>query len=560
MTWLTQYRVDTKLANMLTRLLIVAISAGTDVIIDLNFKDHFKLPHSVPWYDTLLAAVPQDWIGTHAALLVVAKLLAAGMRLVFRQLNTPLPPWREPHAVLSKWLPESFQDEAVPLQPLPDQTLGIARMLAPYHRPFRAALANIWSSPAGPLGTGEEAYVGAPMEAGVSQQQSAAGAFGGGGMAAGKGPGCWGGCLPCVSSVGNGPGFLSDVPKRIIVGFPDQLVAPAPSSKGAAQDGSKHSSTCSYEEGAEVQQLQQEGSVGGSSTTTPRQQLNWRRLQYNEPKEAPATTAAAAVVGSGVGGGAATSHSSSTLSSSYKMKGVVLTAGEGSAHSSTGKVVNLVAVAATGAAEAHQALQFLRNVSPGAFQPQDETVRGGYKPAMATKQLREAEKVAAFGTAKAWLAQAAGVAADGAGVVAGQAADGAGADGQPAGAEGAAAKLQAAAVAARGVPLATWVRQHLTQRPPAVAAAAAAVVGVSDAEACDGGEATAVAAATAATAAAGGRAVGAADAAAAASAAAAAVAAAAATAAGGAVRPEYKSLEQLLPKMRTVKLGMRGGI
>ena len=509
------------------------------MIIDLSFKDHFKLPHSVPWYDTLLAAVPQDWVGTQASLLVVAKMLAAGMRLVFRQLNTPLPPWREPHAVLSKWLPESCQDEAVPLQPLPDQTMGIARMLAPYHRPFRAALASIWSSPASPFGNGEEA--------GVVQQPAAAGGGGGGGaVVASKAPGCWGGCLPRASSIGNGSGFLSDVPKRIIVGFPDQLVAPA-SSKGAAQDASKHSSTGSSLEGdADVQVLQhQEGGVDSSNSgmmTTPRQQLNWRRLQYNEPKEQPPVAGAAGMVGSGVEGGAATSNSSSTLSSSYKAKGIAAGGGSG------GRVVNLVAVAAGGAVEAQQAFQFLQGVSPGAFQQQDETVRGGHKPAMATTQLREAEKVAAFGNVKALLDKVAG----GAGVAAGRGGDSQGLKLQAAGT--AAANVQVATAGVGAVPMPTWARQHLPQPPAAstAAVAAAAVLSVGEGASSDGGEARAVVAAAAATG------TAAADAAAAATAAAAAVAAT--TAAGGAARPEYKSLEQLLPKMRTVRLGTRGGL
>eukprot|EP00877_Chromochloris_zofingiensis_P012813 jgi/Chrzof1/7786/Cz02g36200.t1 len=113
---------------------------GTDYVVDINFKDHFTLSHPQPWYEQLLDAVPQDWVGSMDALTVVVGILASAMRWVFRQQRIPLPPWREPSSILSQWLPEWYHDEPVPLVPVPVQTAGIARMLAPYQRPIRAAI------------------------------------------------------------------------------------------------------------------------------------------------------------------------------------------------------------------------------------------------------------------------------------------------------------------------------------------------------------------------------------------------------------------------------------
>lgn len=114
--------------------------SGTDYVVDINFKDHFTLSHPQPWYEQLLDAVPQDWVGSMDALTVVVGILASAMRWVFRQQRIPLPPWREPSSILSQWLPEWYHDEPVPLVPVPVQTAGIARMLAPYQRPIRAAI------------------------------------------------------------------------------------------------------------------------------------------------------------------------------------------------------------------------------------------------------------------------------------------------------------------------------------------------------------------------------------------------------------------------------------
>jgi hypothetical protein len=92
----------------------------------LDQSDLHCLPSAcVPRYDTLLAALPQDFVGSIDALTLVASIMAAASRQLFLQLGLPLPPWREPRAVLARWVGggpgAAFEDVPVPLLPTPEQ-------------------------------------------------------------------------------------------------------------------------------------------------------------------------------------------------------------------------------------------------------------------------------------------------------------------------------------------------------------------------------------------------------------------------------------------------------
>jgi hypothetical protein len=232
--------------------LCAACPAGVDVLVDLNFRDHFVLPHSTGWYAKLLAALPNDWVGTAAALAPLVRLMSAGMRLCFKQAGVPLPPWREGRAVLSRWLPEAYEEEAPPLVPLPDGALR--RMLAPYHgAPFRSALQRAAASElqmtAGAAAAAGPAAAAARCQAATAWDQQ---------QLAGNGrpplPRAPSGVVLATASVkaaaadaaagvrqpvagpdhshhGQLP-LVPDVPRKIIVGFPDQNVLCAASKKG----------------------------------------------------------------------------------------------------------------------------------------------------------------------------------------------------------------------------------------------------------------------------------------------------------------------------------------
>jgi uncharacterized protein (TIGR01615 family) len=97
---------------------------AVDILVDVNFRDHFGVAHATSWYSKLLAALPQDWVGSAQALAPLVGLMSAGIRLCFRQAAIPLPPWREGRAMLSKWVTELHDDEVLPFVPLPDQALN----------------------------------------------------------------------------------------------------------------------------------------------------------------------------------------------------------------------------------------------------------------------------------------------------------------------------------------------------------------------------------------------------------------------------------------------------
>ncbi|GBF89290.1 hypothetical protein Rsub_02167 [Raphidocelis subcapitata] len=234
-----------------------------DYIVDLNFKDAFKTSKSRAWYEALMSSVPQDWVGPADALALVAGVAAAATRLLFRQLGLPLPPWREPRTVLSRWVssePDAFEDEQCPLLPAPEQGRATASMLLPYHGPFRKAVAAASALCGG--GGGAGAGLGAAALLPGNGRSASASVRGAGGGAGGAGAvGALraqlqlaaaqrlatreaGGVVPMVfpgiaprgggadggggngggGGAGAGPG--GDVPQRVIVGWPKEEDGP----------------------------------------------------------------------------------------------------------------------------------------------------------------------------------------------------------------------------------------------------------------------------------------------------------------------------------------------
>jgi hypothetical protein len=71
-------------------------------------------------------------VGTVDALAVVVSVMAEAVRGSFACMGLPLPPWRESRALLSKWLPNQYNDVPVPgrgggLQFLPPGSLASMR-------------------------------------------------------------------------------------------------------------------------------------------------------------------------------------------------------------------------------------------------------------------------------------------------------------------------------------------------------------------------------------------------------------------------------------------------
>jgi uncharacterized protein (TIGR01615 family) len=67
-----------------------------------SFQAQFKISHSTPRYDRLLAMLPSALVTTAAMLGPLVQLLCAEMQLAFEEHGLSLPPWRQAKSVLSK--------------------------------------------------------------------------------------------------------------------------------------------------------------------------------------------------------------------------------------------------------------------------------------------------------------------------------------------------------------------------------------------------------------------------------------------------------------------------
>lgn len=97
--------------NLRNEFLVVQGNAGADdFIVELNFREHFSIPHPTERYAGLLGMVPSELVSTPALLAPLVQLLCSEMSLAFEELGHSLPPWRQSRSLLSKWLPSKARD------------------------------------------------------------------------------------------------------------------------------------------------------------------------------------------------------------------------------------------------------------------------------------------------------------------------------------------------------------------------------------------------------------------------------------------------------------------
>jgi uncharacterized protein (TIGR01615 family) len=84
--------------------------APQEVIVDPRFREQFEIAHSTPRYERVLAAVPLEAAAPRDRLHRAVELLCAEMARAFCAAATPLPPWRQTAAMLSKWCPRRSED------------------------------------------------------------------------------------------------------------------------------------------------------------------------------------------------------------------------------------------------------------------------------------------------------------------------------------------------------------------------------------------------------------------------------------------------------------------
>lgn len=79
-------------------------------VVDPRFRDQFEIAHTTPRYSRILAAVGPEFVGSQDRLNKVVEILCAEMARAFSESGTPLPPWRQFAAMLSKWQPRRSEE------------------------------------------------------------------------------------------------------------------------------------------------------------------------------------------------------------------------------------------------------------------------------------------------------------------------------------------------------------------------------------------------------------------------------------------------------------------
>ncbi|PNH08504.1 hypothetical protein TSOC_004936 [Tetrabaena socialis] len=80
-------------------------------VVDAQFRDQFIIAKTTARYASILAAIPQVFVGPEEHLVLLVNFLCSEMSTAFRQLGSVLPPWRHASSMLSKWKPRKSMDD-----------------------------------------------------------------------------------------------------------------------------------------------------------------------------------------------------------------------------------------------------------------------------------------------------------------------------------------------------------------------------------------------------------------------------------------------------------------
>lgn len=72
-------------------------------LVDPRLRDQFALGQASNEYKAVLDALPENFVGSPLRLQALANLLCLQIAEVYRREGLPLPPWRKPNAMLSRW-------------------------------------------------------------------------------------------------------------------------------------------------------------------------------------------------------------------------------------------------------------------------------------------------------------------------------------------------------------------------------------------------------------------------------------------------------------------------
>jgi len=79
-------------------------------IVDIEFKDQFRVAASTKHYQSLIENMEGEFIGSEQKLRAVLQMLCDEMVLAFAEKDIVLPPWRQLSSMLSKWCPRRSED------------------------------------------------------------------------------------------------------------------------------------------------------------------------------------------------------------------------------------------------------------------------------------------------------------------------------------------------------------------------------------------------------------------------------------------------------------------
>jgi uncharacterized protein (TIGR01615 family) len=83
-------------------------------IVDPQFREQFTLGQATPAYAALAAAAPREFVGSPVRLQALASVLCAEIAASYAQQGLPLPPWRKPATMLSRWFDTQAPAVAAP--------------------------------------------------------------------------------------------------------------------------------------------------------------------------------------------------------------------------------------------------------------------------------------------------------------------------------------------------------------------------------------------------------------------------------------------------------------
>lgn len=120
------------LSNLRHTFLYCASSSNDSFIIDPSFREQFEIAKPTQRFTQVLESVPDLLVIPASRIAPLVTLLCEEVAIAFKFNAMLLPPWRQTHGMLSKWLPRMSMDESFPPSPQHSSPTGqLDRVLSP---------------------------------------------------------------------------------------------------------------------------------------------------------------------------------------------------------------------------------------------------------------------------------------------------------------------------------------------------------------------------------------------------------------------------------------------